>query len=721
MKRTFAVLTIILVALLPIAGCTPPAQEPVAGMTERGKLLCAHQEGNCVEAWNGTSIMVYSDEGATATFQVAGDTGDVTMGGTTPVLTIGDAGAEDAGLVIDGAAQDFHFLLDDNVDDLVIGVGSAAGTTPAITVDENQNIAFGIAATGVDVYFYSDTSGDHTWYDASDEVLEVIGTDTATALNVSDGNVVIADTLDVNGTVDFDGTTFAVDSSGGFSIDDSAAASNVSVAGAGIDLTLSSAAGRVVVQGGEAAADAVYIDADGAAGNGLDIDVGSTGGMNVDGGCLNIGGGSPASCGDNDAYVTGDFEVDAALDVDGTIDFDGTTFDVLSSGGFSIDDSATSSNVSVAGAGVDLTLSSAAGQVVIQASEAAGNAVYIDADADPASGLDIDVGATTGVTIDGGMLNVGGGSYDTADADNDVGIAGDLEVDGELELDGALDADSTANIAGATTFGADVTLSTDATGGNALAKNEYIGLPRIMNVGISTMANGTTNTHITDMADSETPATDWTAVDADTTMSNDSTYYRQGTASLKMAVLVTADDEDGCTNTLASGDQDWTGEDSVGFWFYASQAITTGDINFVINDDGVESELATPEYATANVWQWMEVDISGVATASKDVVQAVGFELSAAGAATAVAGAFDVYFDFVVVWDTAEEESLGQAIPYDGVLSLSVIDATSGAATLLNIVEYTDYFVHYQTGSDAVVMISDQSDADKLGLALIAY
>jgi hypothetical protein len=64
--------------------------------------------------------------------------GDVTMGGTTPVLTVGDAGEEDAALVFDGAAQDFYVGLDDTADDLVVGLGSALGTTLAFAVDENQ-------------------------------------------------------------------------------------------------------------------------------------------------------------------------------------------------------------------------------------------------------------------------------------------------------------------------------------------------------------------------------------------------------------------------------------------------------------------------------------------------------------------------------------------------------------------------------------------------------
>lgn len=56
-------------------------------------------------------------------------TADMTVGGTTPYITIGDAGAEDAGLVFDGNAVDFNLSLDDSADKLVIGLGSAAGTT----------------------------------------------------------------------------------------------------------------------------------------------------------------------------------------------------------------------------------------------------------------------------------------------------------------------------------------------------------------------------------------------------------------------------------------------------------------------------------------------------------------------------------------------------------------------------------------------------------------
>ena len=74
--------------------------------------------------------------------------GDIIMGGATPTLTIGDAGAEDAKIVFDGNAQDFHIGLDDSADDLVIGLGSALGTTPAISITEALKTQFGGGAVG---------------------------------------------------------------------------------------------------------------------------------------------------------------------------------------------------------------------------------------------------------------------------------------------------------------------------------------------------------------------------------------------------------------------------------------------------------------------------------------------------------------------------------------------------------------------------------------------
>ena len=57
-----------------------------------------------------------------------------------PTFTIGDGGAQDIKIVFDGNAQDFYIGLDDSADDLIIGKGSTVGTTPAIAINENQQV-----------------------------------------------------------------------------------------------------------------------------------------------------------------------------------------------------------------------------------------------------------------------------------------------------------------------------------------------------------------------------------------------------------------------------------------------------------------------------------------------------------------------------------------------------------------------------------------------------
>jgi len=106
-----------------------------------------------------------------------GISGDVSLIGTTPTFTIGDAGAEDATLLFDGNAQDFHIGLDDSADDLVIGVGSALGTTTALAIDENANSTFsgtvtvGVDDTGKDVKLFGATSGSFLLWDESADAL----------------------------------------------------------------------------------------------------------------------------------------------------------------------------------------------------------------------------------------------------------------------------------------------------------------------------------------------------------------------------------------------------------------------------------------------------------------------------------------------------------------------------------------------------------------------
>lgn len=190
------------------------------------------------------------------------------------------------------------------------------------------------------------------------------------------------------GGIDIDSASLALDTSAAFSID-GAAASNVTVAGAGIDLTVSSAAGRVVVDGGEAAADAVRIVSSNA-GGGVDIDAGTAG------------------------------------------------FAVDSTGAFSIDGVA-ASNVTTTGAGIDLTLSSVLGSVLVSSTEDAALAIRLHANGGVSETIQLHSDQGTGVGSINLLSDVGGITLTatglaSADAINLEASAGGVDVDAALQI-----------------------------------------------------------------------------------------------------------------------------------------------------------------------------------------------------------------------------------------------------------------------------------------------
>ena len=89
----------------------------------------------------------------------------MTLKGTTPTLTIGDAGEEDTKIVFDGNTYDFHVGLDDTYDALIIGDGSTLGTNPIVTFRQNDIVTFGSVASdpmGISMQGYKliiDTTG----------------------------------------------------------------------------------------------------------------------------------------------------------------------------------------------------------------------------------------------------------------------------------------------------------------------------------------------------------------------------------------------------------------------------------------------------------------------------------------------------------------------------------------------------------------------------------
>ena len=96
----------------------------------------------------GTTPALAIDENLLATFH-----GGITMAGTTPTLTIGDAGAEDTKIVFDGNAKDFYIGLDDSADKLVIGEGSTVGTNNILTITDDTITIGDAAAVDTKVVF----------------------------------------------------------------------------------------------------------------------------------------------------------------------------------------------------------------------------------------------------------------------------------------------------------------------------------------------------------------------------------------------------------------------------------------------------------------------------------------------------------------------------------------------------------------------------------------
>jgi len=137
------------------------------------------------------------------------DGANILLSGALPAITIGDAGAEDTALNFDGNVQDFHVGLDDTADDLVIGVGSALGTTTALAVDENTDIT---------------TSGNLIVEGALDIGTVETFTDSDATPDVSDGSYFITNTTtytltDFDGTGIVDGQVIYVESAGAITYD----------------------------------------------------------------------------------------------------------------------------------------------------------------------------------------------------------------------------------------------------------------------------------------------------------------------------------------------------------------------------------------------------------------------------------------------------------------------------------------------------------------------
>lgn len=316
--------------------------------------------------------------------------------------------------------------------DIIMQMGDNAGVNKVSFLDSDSAEVFAIDSNGTPTAFAGQTVIGAFTQTAG--IVNVGQDNAANAINIGGGNVARAIAIGSTGahTINLGNVAagaIAIDSAAGISIDGKTA-SNFTVTGAGLDLTLASVGGSVNLSGSQAAVDAVNIDASDAAG-GIDIDSG-TGGIALDStGAVSIQGAAASDFSVGGAgidltlasalgrvVINGEeAAVDAVriLSAAGGLDIDGASITIDSAGALSID-SAGTTNLTATGA-FDLTVSSSLGSTIISGGEAAADAVQITA-SDAAAG---------GVLITSGIGGI---------AANAVGVAAPITLDavGVVEL-----------------------------------------------------------------------------------------------------------------------------------------------------------------------------------------------------------------------------------------------------------------------------------------------
>lgn len=440
--------------------------------------------------------------------------------------------------------------VDDTVDICPDGVNDAA-STKTVNINNGANtagaIAVSIASGNVSVGASSTLS---LSTGTGIKAVNLGNADANTTFNI-DAVTVIADSVNANTSINTGTSTgtvtignaaagaVTIDSAAGISLD-GAAASNFSVSGAGIDLTASSAAGRVVVDGGEAALDSVRIVASDA-GGGIDVDSGtaghtidSTGAISIDAAAASnfsvsgagidltlasaagrvVFNGEQAAAdacrilsaaGGLDANVALQMNLDSSQaaadairiissDVAGGIDVDsGTAGHTIDSTGAISIDAAAASNFSVSGASVDLTLSSAAGSVVINGEEAVSDAIQLTSAAGgiTASSTVFDVTVSDSGNQSIALESTNGGIYIAATGAS-AGLDIDLEATGSSVNITSTEAVSDAIVLSASNAAGGITLDTGG-GPVAITSSGNVSMENVSATAASPTASVTTN------------------------------------------------------------------------------------------------------------------------------------------------------------------------------------------------------------------------------------
>jgi len=304
---------------------------------------------------------------------------------------------------------------------------TATGSSVRLTSTESAVDAINIEATtgGMKLLASGAAAGE-------DIVLTATGSSVTVTSTEADSAAIRLYASDLAGGVDIDSGTAGIiaDTTGAISLD-AAAASNLTVTGA-FALDLISTLGKVSLQSGQSAADSVEIKsliggidilAAGAAA-GEDIDIIATGSS------VNI----QATESDVNAITIN------ASGVAGGVNIDAGTggFIVDTTGAFSLD-GVLASNITTTGAGVDLTLNSVLGSVLVESTEDAALAIRLHANGGVSETIQIHSDQGTGVGSVNLLSDVGGITLTStglasADAINLEATAGGIDADAALQI-----------------------------------------------------------------------------------------------------------------------------------------------------------------------------------------------------------------------------------------------------------------------------------------------
>lgn len=393
------------------------------------------------------------------------------------------------------------------------------------------------------------------------------------------------------------------------------------------DLTIDGVAGSLILDSGEATADAIRITASATAG-GIDVDAG-TGGINIATTSVSAGAVTIAASGGTNGTIL--------------IDADGTGTDAInidSVGGIDIDTTAGVFNVATIGG--DITLDATNKSVYIDGGEGVADAVTIIATT--ASG-GIDITSNTGdLDIDSsgvGVINIGAVNSNTAALNIGTGngartitignnASAKVDINAlivELDSGGVIDIDATTTLSLNTVTGQDILIGNDATDQDILIGNtaatEFDATAILVDI------NGGATGITMDVAAGGLLSVDVAAPSGDTAAaSNISVAAQNGTNAQTLTVALTgaADDVDDFTVSVAGAEGDLILSSGDDLTIDATGAITIGGTNGAslgLSKTGV----MTTVLGTLNVDEAVTFDTTLVSTGL--ITGSVGFSSTA--------------------------------------------------------------------------------------------